>query len=115
MAPSTTVLGLALLAKLATAEDATDDDSSDSIFIDPDSFPDDWYGGLQLTQLFLAYCVILYFGCNMISDGAELLMFWICARTQKLHSRHRNPSMFQFCTSQQPRTQEARYAGIMTI
>ena len=49
------------------ADEATDDDATDSIFIDPDSFPDDWYGGLQqLTQLFLAYCVILYFGCNMI-------------------------------------------------
>ena len=73
MAPAHTVLGLALLATRIRA-DETDDDATDSIFIDPDSFPDDWYGGLQLTQLFLAYCVILYFGCNMISDGAELLM-----------------------------------------
>ena len=66
-------LPVLLLATRIRAED-TDDDATDSIFIDPDSFPDDWYGGLQLTQLFLAYCVILYFGCNMISDGAELLM-----------------------------------------
>ena len=73
MAPAHTVLGLALLATRIRA-DETDDDATDSIFIDPDSFPDDWYGALQLTQLFLAYCVILYFGCNMISDGAELLM-----------------------------------------
>ena len=73
MAPPAWALPLLLLATRSRAED-TDDDATDSIFIDPDSFPDDWYGALQLTQLFLAYCVILYFGCNMISDGAELLM-----------------------------------------
>ena len=73
MAPPAWALPLLLLATRSRAED-TDDDATDSIFIDPDSFPDDWYGGLQLTQLFLAYCAILYFGCNMISDGAELLM-----------------------------------------
>jgi hypothetical protein len=73
MAPAHAVLGLALLARLVVADD-TDDDASSSIFIDPDSFPDTWCGALQLAQLFLAYCAILYIGCNMISDGAELLM-----------------------------------------
>ena len=65
-------LPLLLLATRIRADEATDDDATDSIFIDPDSFPDDWYGALQLTQLFLLL-VILYW-CNMISDGAELLM-----------------------------------------
>ena len=39
-------LPLLLLATRIRAEE-TDDDATDSIFIDPDSFPDDWYGGLN--------------------------------------------------------------------
>ena len=74
MAPAPWLLPLALLARLTLADDTTDDDASSGIFIDPDSFPDTWCGALQLAQLFLAYCAILYIGCNMISDGAELLM-----------------------------------------
>lgn len=45
-----------------------------SIFIDPTSLPSTAFGDLQLFQLFIAYAYLLYIGCTLISDGAELLM-----------------------------------------
>ena len=39
------------------------------VFIDPEEL-----ANVQLVQVFLAYSYLLYVGCNMISDGAELLM-----------------------------------------
>ena len=39
------------------------------VFIDPEELTN-----VQLVQVFLAYSYLLYVGCNMISDGAELLM-----------------------------------------
>mmetsp|Transcript_26837 Transcript_26837/g.80484 ORF Transcript_26837/g.80484 Transcript_26837/m.80484 type:complete len:530 (+) Transcript_26837:155-1744(+) len=39
------------------------------VFIDPEELTD-----IQLLQVFIAYAYLLYLGCNMISDGAELLM-----------------------------------------
>jgi len=45
-----------------------------SVFIDPAELDDGFYGWLQLAQLFFVYSYILFIGCNLISDGAELLM-----------------------------------------
>ncbi|KAJ8608879.1 hypothetical protein CTAYLR_005272 [Chrysophaeum taylorii] len=45
-----------------------------TLFIDPDDLPNTALGDLQLLQLFLAYAYLLYIGCQLISDGAELLM-----------------------------------------
>lgn len=45
-----------------------------SFFIDPSSLNESFFGNFQLIQLFIAYSYLLYIGCNMISDGAELLM-----------------------------------------
>ncbi|KAH8071438.1 Ca2 Cation Antiporter (CaCA)-like protein [Aureococcus anophagefferens] len=45
-----------------------------SFFIDPSDLSTSFYGNCQLMELFIAYAYLLYIGCNMISDGAELLM-----------------------------------------
>ena len=46
----------------------------DAVFIDPTSLKGNFGGICQLMELFIAYSYLLYLGCNMISDGAELLM-----------------------------------------
>ena len=38
-------------------------------FIDPEEC-----SSIQILQLFAAYAYLMYIGCSMISDGAELLM-----------------------------------------
>lgn len=45
-----------------------------SLFIDPTTLPSTPLGDLQLLELFIAYAYLLYIGCSLISDGAELLM-----------------------------------------
>lgn len=45
-----------------------------SVFIDPADLPETALGNIQLLELFVVYAYLLYIGCTMISDGAELLM-----------------------------------------
>lgn len=44
-----------------------------SIFIDIDNFPESWQGWFQLVFLSGSYSYILLTGCNLISEGSELL------------------------------------------
>eukprot|EP01041_Mallomonas_annulata_P008387 gene8387-17293_t len=46
----------------------------DDLFIDVNNFPQNGYGLFQLTYLVVGYGLVLMYGANLISDGAELLL-----------------------------------------
>ena len=44
------------------------------LFVRPGALPETLWGDLWLLEVFVVYSYLLYLGCNLISDGAELLM-----------------------------------------
>lgn len=46
----------------------------EDLFINPETLPQDGYGGFQLFFLLVVYGYILMTASNLISDGSELLL-----------------------------------------